>query len=95
MLCSVCSASRLVGPYGGPVVAAAQGELVMGPGVGEQYVQALDRGPVSRRRAPGRRVGVADPVQLGSTSTNRVLSTGQGTVTRGVVQGIYLFRAVS
>jgi hypothetical protein len=34
-------------------------------------------------------------VETGSTSTNRVLSTGQGTVTRGVVQGIYLFRAVS
>jgi hypothetical protein len=32
-------------------------------------------------------------VETGSTSTNRVLSTGQGSVTRGVVQGIYLFRA--
>ncbi len=32
-------------------------------------------------------------VETGSTSTNRVLSTGQGTVTKGIVQGIYLFRA--
>lgn len=32
-------------------------------------------------------------IETGSTSTNRVLSTGQGTVTRGQVQGIYLFRA--
>lgn len=31
-------------------------------------------------------------IETGSTSTNRVLSTGQGTVTRGQVQGIYLFR---
>lgn len=31
-------------------------------------------------------------VETGSTSTNRVLSTGQGTVTKGQVQGIYLFR---
>lgn len=31
-------------------------------------------------------------IETGSTSTNRVLSTGQGTVTRGVVRGIYLFR---
>ncbi len=31
-------------------------------------------------------------IETGSTSTNRVLSTGQGTVTRGVVTGIYLFR---
>ena len=31
-------------------------------------------------------------IETGSTSTNRVLATGQGTVTRGVVTGIYLFR---
>jgi hypothetical protein len=31
-------------------------------------------------------------VETGSTSTNRVISTGQGVVTRGVVQGMYLFR---
>jgi hypothetical protein len=31
-------------------------------------------------------------IETGSTSTNRVLSTGQGTVTRGNVTGIYLFR---
>lgn len=31
-------------------------------------------------------------VETGSTSTNRVLSTGQGTVTRGSVTGVYLFR---
>lgn len=32
-------------------------------------------------------------VETGSTSTNRLLSTGEGTVTRGQVQGIYLFRS--
>lgn len=32
-------------------------------------------------------------IETGSTSTNRMLGTGQGTVTRGQVQGIYLFRA--
>ena len=31
-------------------------------------------------------------IETGSTSTNRMLSTGQGTVTRGMVRGIYLFR---
>lgn len=31
-------------------------------------------------------------IETGSTSTNRVLATGQGTVTRGQVNGIYLFR---
>jgi hypothetical protein len=31
-------------------------------------------------------------VETGSTSTNRALSTGQGTVTRGQVVGVYLFR---
>ena len=33
-------------------------------------------------------------IETGATSTNRVLTTGQGTVTRGFVQGIYLFRRV-
>lgn len=33
-------------------------------------------------------------VETGATSTNRLLSTGQGIVTRGVVEGIYLFRRV-
>lgn len=32
-------------------------------------------------------------VETGSTSSNRIGSTGQGTVTRGQVMGIYLFRA--
>jgi hypothetical protein len=32
-------------------------------------------------------------VETGATSTNRVFGTGQGTVTRGEVVGIYLFRA--
>lgn len=31
-------------------------------------------------------------VETGSTSTNRVLATGQGVVTKGHVAGIYLFR---
>lgn len=31
-------------------------------------------------------------VETGSTSTDRMLGTGQGTVTRGVVTGVYLFR---
>lgn len=31
-------------------------------------------------------------VETGSTSTDRLLFTGQGTVTRGVVAGVYLFR---
>ena len=31
-------------------------------------------------------------VETGATSTNRLLNTGQGTVTRGVVQGVHLFR---
>ncbi|HEY2642460.1 MAG TPA: hypothetical protein VGI56_01790 [Galbitalea sp.] len=31
-------------------------------------------------------------IETGATSTNRVLSTGQGTVTEGNVTGIYLFR---
>lgn len=31
-------------------------------------------------------------IETGSTSTNRVLSTGQGTVTRGSLTGVYLFR---
>jgi hypothetical protein len=33
-------------------------------------------------------------VETGSTSTNHFLQTGQGTVTRGQVVGIYLFRTV-
>jgi hypothetical protein len=33
-------------------------------------------------------------VETGATTTNRVFQTGQGTVTRGVVMGVYLFRAV-
>lgn len=33
-------------------------------------------------------------IETGSTTSNRVLSTGQGTVTRGEVVGIYLFRAM-
>lgn len=32
-------------------------------------------------------------IETGSTSTNRLLSTGEGTVTRGQVQGVYLFRS--
>lgn len=31
-------------------------------------------------------------IETGSTSTNRVFSTGEGTVIKGQVQGIYLFR---
>ena len=31
-------------------------------------------------------------VETGSTSSNRMMSSGQAVVTRGVVQGIYLFR---
>ena len=31
-------------------------------------------------------------IETGATSTNRVLSTGQGTVTKGNVTGVYLFR---
>ena len=34
-------------------------------------------------------------VETGSTSTDRVFATGQGTVTRGVVTGVYLFRRVA
>lgn len=34
-------------------------------------------------------------IETGSTSTNRVMSTGQGVVTRGNVTGIYLFRRVA
>lgn len=34
-------------------------------------------------------------IETGSTSTNRVLSTGQGVVTRGNVTGMYLFRRVA
>ncbi|GAA4381117.1 hypothetical protein [Paeniglutamicibacter cryotolerans] len=34
-------------------------------------------------------------IETGSTSTNRVMSTGQGVVTRGNVTGIYLFRRTS
>ncbi len=33
-------------------------------------------------------------IETGATTTNRMLSTGQGMVTRGNVTGIYLFRAV-
>lgn len=31
-------------------------------------------------------------VETGATTTNRVLGTGQGMVTQGVIRGIYLFR---
>lgn len=34
-------------------------------------------------------------IETGSTSTNRVMSTGQGVVTEGNVTGIYLFRRAS
>lgn len=34
-------------------------------------------------------------IETGATSTNRLVPTGQGTVTRGVVEGIYLFRRLS
>jgi hypothetical protein len=33
-------------------------------------------------------------VETGATSSNRLLPTGQGTVTQGVVVGVYLFRRV-
>jgi hypothetical protein len=33
-------------------------------------------------------------VETGSTSTDRMFATGQGTVTRGVVTGVYLFSRV-
>jgi hypothetical protein len=33
-------------------------------------------------------------VETGATSSNRLLPTGQGTVTQGVVLGVYLFRRV-
>lgn len=33
-------------------------------------------------------------VETGATSTNKVLTTGQGTVAQGMVMGIYLFRRV-
>ncbi len=32
-------------------------------------------------------------IETGSTSSNRMLSTGQGVSNRGVVRGIYLFRS--
>jgi hypothetical protein len=32
-------------------------------------------------------------IETGATTTNRMMTTGQGTVTKGVVRGIYLFRA--
>lgn len=32
-------------------------------------------------------------IETGSTSTSRVLSTGEGTMTKGQVQGIHLFRS--
>ena len=34
-------------------------------------------------------------VETGSTSSNRIMSTGQGTVTRGQIMGIYLFRSTN
>ncbi len=34
-------------------------------------------------------------VQTGSTSSNRMMSTGEAVVTEGFVQGIYLFRRMS
>jgi hypothetical protein len=34
-------------------------------------------------------------IETGATSTNRILTTGQGTVTQGNVTGIYLFRRAS
>jgi hypothetical protein len=34
-------------------------------------------------------------IETGSTSTNRVLGSGEGVVTRGNVTGIYLFRRVA
>lgn len=33
-------------------------------------------------------------IETGSTSTDRMLFSGEGTVTRGVVSGVYLFRRV-
>lgn len=33
-------------------------------------------------------------IETGATSTNRAFGTGQGTVTKGFTQGIYLFRNV-
>jgi hypothetical protein len=33
-------------------------------------------------------------IETGATSSSRVFTTGQGTVTEGAVHGIYLFRAV-
>lgn len=32
-------------------------------------------------------------IETGSTSTDRLFSTGEGTVTKGQVQGVYLFRS--
>jgi hypothetical protein len=43
----------------------------------------------------GWRLERADAVftETGATSSSRVLSTGEGTVTRGTIYGLYIFRA--
>lgn len=55
----------------------------------------MQSGVLDEIEKAGWRLESADAVftETGATSSSRVLSTGEGTVTRGTIYGLYIFRA--
>jgi hypothetical protein len=65
-------------------------------GSADNRLQSLMQGSVlDEIEQVGWRLERADAVftETGATSSSRVLSTGEGTVTRGTIYGLYIFRA--
>lgn len=65
-------------------------------GSADNQLQSLMQGNVlDEIEKVGWRLERADAVftETGATSSSRVLSTGEGTVTRGTIYGLYIFRA--
>ena len=60
-----------------------------------QLVGLMQNGVLDEIEKVGWRLEQADAVfaETGATSSSRVLSTGEGTVTRGTMYGLYIFRA--
>lgn len=60
-----------------------------------QLTSLMQSGVLDEIEKVGWRLESADAVftQTGATSSSRVLSTGEGTVTRGTIYGLYIFRA--
>lgn len=60
-----------------------------------QLTGLMQNGVLDEIEKVGWRLEQADAVftETGATSSSRVLSTGEGTVTRGTIYGLYIFRA--